>query len=601
MSSVAEDQGQPSSQPSLPPSAQPFRSIFGGDTDSQEVDLQPYPVDQADENTGDENDIDVIMRDLPSVEDSQSDATYHASDEDESEPERSNRVVEVGNRVKKRGRPTVVENSALKRGRDESDSPPYSPNYRPNRFRGHESTWKKLTTEERQNAQALEALRARDLSAHLYNAYALRVRAYERGRREQESDYDAFVAPRRWTAWPMRPEHIPRPDERLRREEDDSWCLRMAPDPRPSADMEDCVTAILMKVGKERFGIREWDNRRPKAQPRRRAGSEFNSQDDSAGNEENWDSDEELTDDVDLIPVVQADDDKSKKQLRPIVRNVLTQLDKILMGLHHAQAGGMAEDSSASEQSDTESIASSMSPVKRGRSRSQSRGRTRTRESLRPSSQDGYENTRSKSRETANSQGRSVGRQRESSMGRLRYGLRDWSEVMGIASMIGCPSAAVKRASKRCAELFGEDMEFQTLQEGTMETVKEEDGTEVLRYVEREPEVESSPSPEPPARRSRSSKPNSRATSVKRESTSRPVTPVPETGAQVPQPKGKGQHRKQDIVCPMKKCPRHFDGFTRTWNLTLHMKRMHPRFRQRSTSTGVPIKIDDEENMSNEQ
>lgn len=598
MSSVAEDQGQPSSQPSLPPSAQPYRSLFGGDTISQNVDLQPCPEDQADDDGEEQNDLDVIMRDHPSVEDSQSDATYHASDEDESEPERNNKVAEAKTRVKKRRRPTVVENVS-KRGRDESDSPPPSPSYRPNRFRGPESTWRKLTTEERQNAQALEAIRARDLSAHLYNAYALRVRACERGRREQEFDYDAFIAPKRWTAWPMRPEHVPRPDERLRREEDDAWSLRMSPDPRPSADLEDCLSAIMMKVAKERFGARNWDNRRPKAQPRRRAGSELNSQDESAGNEENWDSDEELTDDVDLIPVVQADDDKSNKQLRPIVRNVLTQLDKLLMGLYHARTGGMAEDSSASEQSDTESIASSKSPVKRGRSRSQSRGRTRTRESLRPSNPD-EESTRSKSRETAHSQGRSLGR-RESSAGRIREGLRDWSEVMGVASMIGFPPAAVMRASKRCANLFGEDMEFQSLQEGTMESVKEEDGTEVIRYVEPEPEPESSPSPEPPSRRSASRKPHSRATSVKRESTSRPVTPAPESGAQVPQPKGKGQHRKQDIVCPMKKCPRHFDGFTRTWNLNLHMKRMHPGFRQRSTSSGMPIKTDGEENPSDEQ
>lgn len=603
MSSVAEDQGQSSSQSNVPQSAQPFRSLFGGDTSSQDVDLQPYPDDQQDEDAGDEHDLDVIMRDIPSMEDNQSDATYHASDEGESETERNNEVVETNNRVKKRKRPAVVETIST-RGRDESDSPPSSPNFRPNRFRGPESSWRKLTTEERQNALALETIRARDLAAHLYNAYALRVRACERGTDKQEFDYDAFVAPKRWTAWPMRSEQVPRPDERLRREEDDAWSLRMPPDSRPSADLEDCVMAMSMKVAKERFRAREWDNRRSKSQPRRRAGSELNSYDDSAGNEENWDSDEELMDDVDLTPMVQADDDKSKQQLRPIVRNVLTQFDKLLMGLHHARKGGMADGSSASEQSDTESLASSISPIKREESRSQSRGRsrgrTRTRESSRSSSLDREDIIRNKFQETTRPHGRPLGRQREHSASRLREGLRDWSEVMGIASMVGCPSVAVMRASKRCADLFGEDMEFQSFHEGTMVTVKE-DGTEVVRYVEPEPEVESSPSPPPPSGRSRPRKSRSRATSVKRESTSRPVTPAPETGAQVPQPKGKGQHRKQDLLCPMKKCPRHFDGFTRTWNLNLHMKRMHPGFRQRSASAGVPIKIDGEDNMSDEQ
>lgn len=45
---------------------------------------------------------------------------------------------------------------------------------RPNRWTGAASTWRTLTEDDRQTYAALEALRSRDLAAHLYNAFALR-------------------------------------------------------------------------------------------------------------------------------------------------------------------------------------------------------------------------------------------------------------------------------------------------------------------------------------------------------------------------------------------------------------------------------------------
>lgn len=45
---------------------------------------------------------------------------------------------------------------------------------RPNRWTGPGSTWRKLTAEDRAVHSALEAVRHRDLSVHLYNAFALK-------------------------------------------------------------------------------------------------------------------------------------------------------------------------------------------------------------------------------------------------------------------------------------------------------------------------------------------------------------------------------------------------------------------------------------------
>ncbi|OCL06441.1 hypothetical protein AOQ84DRAFT_77075 [Glonium stellatum] len=49
----------------------------------------------------------------------------------------------------------------------------------------------------------------------------------------------------------------------------------------------------------------------------------------------------------------------------------------------------------------------------------------------------------------------------------VRVGLRDWSEVIGMASLTGWSDRVVDRAAKRCAALFGESMAFRTLHEGS--------------------------------------------------------------------------------------------------------------------------------------
>lgn len=575
MSSISDVQF---SDPFNPPqSAQPVQSLFGGPA-SQDVDLEPYP--ESEQGAGiqeNHDDLDVVMGDIPMMDDNQSDATYHASDEDDSEP-RNEAIAPP----KKRKRPTVVARSL---------SPPSSPEERPNRFRGPQSTWRRLTAEERQNAQALETIRARDLAAHLYNSYALRVRARERGRMKGDkwvNESEAFGPPKGWAAWPMSADKVPRVDERLKREEDAAWTLRMPADPRPSADLEESVIAIMLKTAKERFGAREWDRKRTISQTRTSAAVRVDTNDESTTYEG---SDGGSMDDEELRPVVQADDDKSRRQLRPLSRNVLTQFDQLLMSLHHAQTGGArGGDSSASEmQSDTESMASSRSSPKKRNTEETERSRSRGRKPSRLSSQHEKPRSCSKVQHISRSRGRSLGRGYGRSTSRLRggRGLRDWSEVLGVASMTGWPYAVVMRTANRCSALFGEDMAFQKFNEGGVKPI-EEDKVKGVQYMESESEPEpelKSPTP-PPISRHSSKNPRSRASSVRHESTSRPASPATADNAAH---KGKGQHRKQDLVCPFRTCRRHVNGFSRTWNLNLHMKRVHPGYRPR---TPAPIDVD---------
>ncbi|GIJ82265.1 hypothetical protein Asppvi_000771 [Aspergillus pseudoviridinutans] len=589
------------SQPSRfspPQSAQPYRSLFGGPSSQDVADLELYPETQESGDRLDQHDSDVDMEEVPLTENDHSDDETYVESEDDgsvSDDEASNDG--DSHKLSKKKAAIVAPPS-----KQHPDSPPSSPSYRPNRFRGPESTWRKLTFEDRQNAQALEELRARDLAAHLYNAFALRVRAREIARQALESDKqldetEAFVPSKRWTAWPVPATEVPRAGEHLRRQIDDEWTLRMPPDPRPSAELEESIIAIMLKTAKDRFQARDWTTKGVGSTSKRRARSMSRTNDETTGRESERESDVDSTDAIELRPVVQADDDKSRRQLRPLTRNILTRFDQLLMGLHHARKGGVAgDDSSASEwQSDTESVASNASHSRKRRKgekgekgeRSQSRGRKRTRRSsMRATSTTGRSRSvlASSARTASRSRGRSFDSDRRRSASRIRRGLRDWSEVLGIASMIGLPHAAVMRTARRCAALFSEDMEFQTFREGQLRHSKE-GYVNKWEYVEDEPDE---PEPEPqiessPPSRAQSRKARSRAASTVG-STSRPVSPTSEAAGSTPRLKGKGQHRKQDIVCPIKSCPRHIDGFTRTWNLNLHMKRMHAGYRSRSAS-----------------
>ena len=60
----------------------------------------------------------------------------------------------------------------------DSQNPEYPP-HRANRWPDAPSTWLSVTAQERGLASSLDALRDRDLSVHLYNAFALRKRAVD--------------------------------------------------------------------------------------------------------------------------------------------------------------------------------------------------------------------------------------------------------------------------------------------------------------------------------------------------------------------------------------------------------------------------------------
>lgn len=676
MSSPSTNQFNVQSSP-IPQSAQPYpyQSIFGGPS-SQDVNAQSQSYRQLPTGTAEvENDLDMEEQLIDGIVDQSAsdDGTYQASDEDAILSESA----KTGSRrhATKVGMRSTI--SHVQRNKNSHLSPSSSPSpsmpphaHRLNRFQGSEATWWRITLEERQNAQALETIRARDLAAHLYNAYALRVRAREIAKRtlkgknadKLRNEDQPFAPPKRWTAWPMPAREVPRADEALRREEDDVWTLRRPPDMRPSAELEESLIAIMLKTAKEKFEERDWDEPeggRSTSVLRRRKGVDIDHHE-STDDERHYKSDPESADEVSLRPVTQADDEKSRQQLQPLTRRIISQVDQLLLSLHHTRKNDLSlpvESSATEGQTDTTDTDSQLSDASRSRRRvhvktkkSQSRSRKRRRISKIRVNDDSSKFSASNVPSAADLQ---------PSRHLAKFGLRDWSQVLGLASMVGLPSDAVMRAAKRCSDLFHEDMEFGTFKEGKMSQVKKNEGPPVWVYSEsesqdgddedrheREPIPSASPSPRLSRSQSRGrprlrpkslevdSSAANRATSTSAPGTS-PIPPPPSSppmnsflavyipdDSPVPEPesqrdesisaatskggrvknKGKGEHRKQDLVCPIKGCQRHKKGFSRTWNLNLHLKRVHPGYIQRSqsaqASVASPVNVSSDDEMN---
>ncbi len=151
---------------------------------------------------------------------------------------------------------------AVPNSNSDSDSLSPSPT-RPNRWVGAPSTWASLTFQERGLAASLDALRDADLSIHLYNAYNLKKRAHDvrNGRVKVEEEFAhlpeedrIWEPPRYWTAWPLRPEDVPREGEKVGPEDkDEGYTFRRAEYEMemPSGRLEEVLVGTTLRIAKE--------------------------------------------------------------------------------------------------------------------------------------------------------------------------------------------------------------------------------------------------------------------------------------------------------------------------------------------------------------
>lgn len=274
---------------------------------------------------------------------------------------------------------------------------------RPNRWRGLPQSWRTVTEEDRLTFNALERLRNQDLSVHLYNAFALkhtqnapRPQILDDIVQAQGSELEPWVPPKSWTAWPLRADLVP-PDDLMKSTEDEDEVLtfRKPQIKAPSSQLEDVVTAAILRSAKEKFRKRQLYEPLATTHDHNVVKREtVSSGNDSTANNEESEEAAMRSRDVEVLqnkagektymPTVATDDDASYELIRPSTRAILSKLDQTLTVLHNARSasyGGLTDSESSSSDGEDDLYDEATPGGHRARSRAKSRSRQTSRAS----------------------------------------------------------------------------------------------------------------------------------------------------------------------------------------------------------------------------
>jgi N-terminal acetyltransferase B complex catalytic subunit len=328
---------------------------------------------------------------------------------------------------------------------------------------------------------SLETIRAGDLSRNVFGA------AIERNVAEPVSGLSPWLSryrwavtererktlpPASWTAWPLTPNSVPSAEEWFDKPQDDmhrpTKRMRL---PKPSDELEEALCDLAVQNARENWNLENHKlQRRPEKERSALTREEITTstsvasvpatllhhptssthQQDMArlesqnviGNDRPSQSSQDRSHPLDLAesvadlidPVFSADDERSHRLLQPTIRSIMSGLDELLFGLYHSRLGHDKHH------------------------RDKSNGQTTKLSGIIASSPKSKQ-TESSSASTDGNGQNSSSQQRHT----IEYGLRDWSDVLGMASLTGWNPDIVKRATQKCAQLFGESMSYTTL------------------------------------------------------------------------------------------------------------------------------------------
>lgn len=444
---------------------------------------------------------------------------------------------------------------------------------REGRFHGPDSSWRFYTKEDRAIAASIDQAENNDLSAHLYNAHAWKQRLRDANRidsslpwqskhrwiRLEDNGKPPWVPPTAWTAWPMKPNDVPRSREQwgipLPGPEEDADTFRKNEPWRPSLHLHEEIKAVFMRTAKEAYRMREQAVAKEETQIDRTTSSKTVST--RSGSVESVDSDnDEKLQPKNVKKEMQSDDDQSPESveeykgdseeydtsfllddgladsiLRPTMHHITSKLDDLLVGLHKSRLGhrqdrsrsrGRSTDTPARGKSRSRANSSAGVPSKRKRAVSDL---TLPDAEFPPDS--GSDDDQSK---VSTRTGRAARRGAHYRM----PGPRDWSEVLGVAAMVGWDQEILDRAARRCAATFRESMTMRIMTESSFGNAQEQ----VVEYT---------PQMVPPI-----------GSASKDEEES--------------EEESKGQC---GFACPEATCPRHQEPYESRWRLREHMKRAH--------------------------
>ncbi|EMT61373.1 hypothetical protein FOC4_g10014429 [Fusarium odoratissimum] len=498
--------------------------------------------------------------------------------------------------------------------------------HRPNRWTGAKSTWRTLTEEDRLLWQSMKQIKDQDLAVHLYNAFALKRRgrnpetAQDLVVRTESGEEGVWAPPKAWTAWPLKHKHVPKECfTNEQHDEDDRFTFRREEEILPSTELEEEISATILRTAKRRFRRRKSKMAKPSIEEDSTPlyNESGNSTPDSLSRESSakLETDEGKEEDEDEKMAVDEEDSRRMNYL---------------------------SDSSTEEESDNQSqsgqkrsrgrprkilheVDTSASTSPAGAGKTSRRGRPRkvhiphagesheemlqrvARESHRkiPSTLEDRdaafeewirkgdeiierERSRSLSLKRATSQGAET--EEESVPGTnaerklLRWGLRDWSDVLGAAAIAGFSGDAIARATRRCADLFGEGMVVRTLNEVPATNDKGTTSVEYrpepiqLSYSDEEDNDESDDAADLIQRRVASRQASLAYSSRSPDSVrspSRHSTRSPGPSSAVRSPSSRSNSAGGMLFCPIPSCDRAAQGFARKANLRRHMELIH--------------------------
>lgn len=147
-----------------------------------------------------------------------------------------------------------------------------------------------------------------------------------------------------------------------------------------------------------------------------------------------------------LIPIMLADDSAAMNITQPLIRSVCGQLDTLLGNLHRARQSYHSIE--------TDDCKTSLS-----RSTKRDRGRSATPASIASTMDDplssGDEDNNTNVNQTGGQRHRQSSQSQRFQMRKKKLKLRDWNDVIGLASTSGVSQDVIETSRQRCERLFG--------------------------------------------------------------------------------------------------------------------------------------------------
>jgi hypothetical protein len=448
---------------------------------------------------------------------------------------------------------------------------------RPGRFYGPDSSWRYYTRDERGLTASLDQAVNNDLSVQLYNLHAfkaglrdpqraLAVKAWQSKQRwavpEDSKSRKPFQPRPRFSAWPLKPAFVPRSNETwgavpIEDEHESAAVQNKNHEPwKPSLHLQEELKAVFLRQAKEQLLAHRKHNTRPDQYMRGRPKGSRESpitvhdtvglSDDATsvpGSSVNSDSPSQTGEslaqqsDRERTPELISDDDVAGAILQPTVRHLISKQDELLTALHLSRRGQQHDPSAPW--------------LKPRTSRNNSPARARSRFSIKAARKRkrGDEEDEDKSRhdqtsvETTPRLDPTAKRKR-----RRKLGQRDWSEVLGMAAMMGWDRHAIDRAARRCAAIFEEGMSMRFVT-GDLSTANQD------RVVDYLPDM----------------------------------VPIDDDDAA---PDERSQVDGNAFYCPHSSCDRYEQPYMKRWRLREHLRRKHKHTNEEIERLGSEYAID---------